>query len=209
MVDEKKSKRAKWTIAAIATVLVVAAIVVLVSLLTRQSYATPIGCGALISSVTLGNSSGLRGFFLHDCWDHFHNITGPRLLLFDDLSNDHRWSKGSSWNGRDDTRSENDGGAIFANQSVAYNYTYVVGDGKGNGNRSVTITFMNGEKFNVSPDNDMAFFISARLGLRVQSTFINLPSDLVLNDNGKVPAIQSLVDEDEVIRNFLRDTDPS
>jgi hypothetical protein len=96
-------------------------------------------------------------FFLHDCWDHFHNITGHRLQLFDDLSNNgHRWSE---------VGYENDSGATFANQNIAYNYTHVVGDGKGNGDRSVTTTFMNGESFYVSPDNDMAFFISSRHGL--------------------------------------------
>jgi hypothetical protein len=155
----------------------------------------------VITYVTLGNSSALRGFYLHDCWDHYHSIAGPRLLLFDDLSYaSHRWSGGGS---------EKGGGAKFANESVTYTFTYVVGDGKGNGDRSVAITFMNGENFSISPDNGMAFFISSRHGLSMQSSFIDLPSDLAREDNGKIPAIQSLVDENEVVRIFLRATDPS
>jgi hypothetical protein len=35
------------------------------------------------------------------------------------------------------------------------------------------------------------------------------PLGSLVNETEKVPAIQSLVDENEIVRNFLRDTDPS
>jgi hypothetical protein len=204
MADVKKSKRVQWTIAAIAAIAAVLLVVVIVPVALRfgETYETPIGCGSMGAYVTLGNSSQDKQFSLEDCWDHFHNVPGPNLLLVDDLSQyGRRWSHGHSWAGPDDIGSENNGGANFENDTLAYNYTYVVGDGKGNGPRTVSITFLNGQSFFVAPDTDTAFMISTQNGLWVQTTVIDLPHKL--DFYGKVSAIQALVDENEVIRNFL------
>jgi hypothetical protein len=207
MAYQKISKRAKWTIAAIGILLTVVVVIVLYVLFSNGGLIeTPIGCGSvgLISYVTIGNKSQETEFSVEDCWDHYHDIPGPRVLLLDDLSNaGWRWSHGSTWVGPDGTGSENDGGANFANETLAYNYTYVVGDGKGNGPRTVWITFLNGQSFLVSPDTDTAFMISTQHGLWVETTVMDLPPNL--DDFGETAA-QALVDDNEVIRNFLSNT---
>jgi hypothetical protein len=210
MTDVKKSNRVEWTVAAMVALLVTVVVVIVpVALRFRATHETPIGCGGMIAYVMFGNNSQYKTFSLEDCWDHYHNLPGPKLLLLDDLSNGNgRWSGGSSWVGPDGTGSENDGGANFANETLAYSYTYVVGDGKGNGPRTVSITFMNGQSFLVSPDTDTAFMISTQHRLWVQTTVIDLPNEeLDFGERGTVPAVQALVDENEIIRNFLTDND--
>jgi hypothetical protein len=52
----------------------------------------------------------------------------------------------------------------------------------------------------VSPDTDRAFMISTQHGLCVQTTVIDLSPDL--EDFGE-SAAQALIDDNEVLRNFL------
>jgi hypothetical protein len=92
-------------------------------------------------------------------------------------------------------------GANFVNVTLVNNYTYVVGDGQGNGPRTVWIPFLNGQSCLVSPDSDTAFLISTQHGLWIQMTVIDSPPDLD-RDFGE-SAAQALMDDNEVIRNFL------